>query len=49
MPCGGPVATILELGRRPICFDADEETHLKHMEEAKAYYNNLYLDQVTFK
>jgi hypothetical protein len=49
MPCGGPVATILELGRRPICFDVDEETHLKHMEEAKAYYTNLYLDDVTFK
>jgi hypothetical protein len=49
MPCSGPVATILELGRRPICFDADEETHLKHMEEAKAYYNFLYLDNVTFK
>lgn len=48
-PTGAPVGMILELGRRPLTFEPDLATHERNMEEAKAYYNNLYLGQVDFK
>ncbi len=49
MPTGGPVDRILELGRRPLCFETSEAKHNLNMEQAKAYYNSLYVDNVDFK
>jgi ParB-like chromosome segregation protein Spo0J len=49
LPTGGPVDSILELSRRPICFESNAEQHEKNMAMAKAYYENLYCGNVEFK
>jgi len=49
LPRGGPVDIILNLSRRPICFESDSAQHEKNVEMAKTYYKNLYCDNVEFK
>jgi len=49
LPNGGPVDRILEVSRRPICFDVDKEQYEKNVEMVKKYYNNIYRNNVEFR
>jgi hypothetical protein len=49
MPTGGPVDTVLKLGRLPICFETEETRHRTSVEAARSYYNEKLRGRVVFK